>query len=164
MRDEKHKLQAHAVNLLLQIVEYLETMGLELGIRRIAASAELLAAVLKPNRPGTCLRHCRMFNRLRMFIEATPSAKQPPLAMDSTLKSQWLSDLADHNVGRYTLRAALGCVGYLGALLEFPVEETPRSLEQHAENYCKEDWTPELQRRHSPCSIFDASVFFDGRT
>ena len=69
-----------------------------------------------------------MFARLMAFVEADPRPDGEPLVMGAELLSKWVFDLRDHSVGRYTLNAALGSWGFMGALLEYELEAAPLSL------------------------------------
>ena len=60
-----------------------------------------------------------MFRRFVTFVEADPMGQCETLRIDPPLIHRWIQHLVDHKVGKYTPRAALGCMNHYSDLLEF---------------------------------------------
>ena len=133
--DEKASNRSHAVSLLLKVMDFLEGEGVVLGVRKLVADRSHLERILSPARPGTCLRHCRMFSRFRSFRESDPFLSRNKLEMDNVTLSYWLHELASHNVGRYTLTAAVGSWNFMAATLDYPIVPPSLILKRYTESY-----------------------------
>ena len=145
--EERDGKRADAANRLFLCAKYLEGWHLVLGVRAFAPSDEELRELLTPPRPGTALRHVRMFNRFRMFIEADPLVHTKGLVMDAATTSRWITDLIAHQVGRFTPGAALGCLSYLSDILDFPFTGTPTLLLTKVAMY-RDD--PDVEKNQAP--------------
>ena len=80
VKEQSAHEQSVAVNHLMNIVLVLETdFRIELGVRALAADDKTLRALLTPRRPGTAMRHCRLWKRceafVRLDIALLPSAR-----------------------------------------------------------------------------------------
>ena len=131
-RDVKRK---QAARMLLKCVKFLESKGIVLGVRSYAPSDSELSLLLEPPRPGTAMRHARMFFRFQAFCEADPVLILAPLEINSLTISKWIRHLIDNQVGRYTPFAALGCFQFMAYTLEFACCETPPLVSRMAEKY-----------------------------
>ena len=131
-RDSKRK---QAACMLLKCVKFLESKGIVLGVRSYAPSDSELSLLLEPPRPGTAMRHARMFFRFQAFCEADPVLILAPLEINSLTISKWVRHLIENQVGRYTPFAALGCLQFMAYTLEFACCDTPPLVSRMAEKY-----------------------------
>ena len=104
-RDSERDL---AVRFLLRIKAFLEKHGVIIGSARLVDTDEDFQNLIRPRRPGTTLRNCRMFFRFINFYEGR-LPQEPFIQIDSKLIWAWIDDLMRHKVGKYTPRLALGC-------------------------------------------------------
>merc|ERR1711965_355472 len=121
--------------MLFKCVKLLESKGLVLGVRSFAPSDSELSLLLELPRPGTAMRHARMFFRFQAFCEADPILMLSPLELNSLTISKWIRHLIDNDVGRYTPFAALGCFQFMSYTLEFACCGTPPVVARMAEKY-----------------------------
>ena len=143
-RDSKRK---QAACMLLKCVKFLESKGLVLGVRSFAPNDSELSLLLEPPRPGTAMRHARMFFRFQAFCEADSILMLSPLELNSLTISKWIRHLIDNDVGRYTPFAALGCLQFMSYTLEFACCDTPPLVARMAEKY-RDD--PAVERNQAP--------------
>jgi len=109
-----------AANLCMQVVQFLEEHKVRLTVRELAPRDDELRELVRPRRPGTLSRHCRMFGRFASFLMGDGFARSvTPLIIDGPLVLSWLTDLMNHNVGANTPAAAMGCLRFFSELLGF---------------------------------------------
>ena len=119
IREEKKAEKDEAVSRALRVVQFLEEHKVLLQVRDLAPQDGELSVLLRPRRPGTMLRHCRMFERFVSFVLSDPESIPLPLEINANLVLRWINHLIDHKVGAYTPSAALGCLRFFAELLGF---------------------------------------------
>ena len=72
LSDEKVAQKRIAVDMLLEVIAFLESRKVDVGARHLVTSESELRELLIPRRPGTTIRVCRMFRRFQKFVEADP--------------------------------------------------------------------------------------------
>ena len=144
---ERSSKRKQAACMLLKCVKFLESKGLVLGVRSYAPNDSELSLLLEPPRPGTAMRHARMFFRFQAFFEADPILILAPLEFNSLTISKWIRHLVNDEVGRYTPYAALGCLQFLAYTLEFACCDTPPLVARMAEKY-RDD--PAVEKNQAP--------------
>ena len=72
LSDEKAAQKRIAVDMLLEVIAFLESRKVDVGARHLVTSESELRELLIPRRPGTTIRVCRMSRRFQKFVEADP--------------------------------------------------------------------------------------------
>jgi len=141
-----------AVQKLMHVVKFLEDREVSLAVRQLAQSDEELMELLRPRRPGTVLRHARMFCRFIQFVESHPKyCDEKSLEVNGAIVADWIKDLIDHKVGRYTPVAAMACLEYMAELLEFDYSGEKKVLRNKVNEY--EELHHKVVKRAAPYSI-----------
>jgi len=141
-----------AVQRLMHVVKFLEDREVSLAVRQLAQSDEELKELLRPRRPGTVLRHARMFGRFIQFVESHPKyCYEKSLVIDGAIVADWIKDLINHKVGRYTPVAAMACLEYMAELLEFDYSGEKKVLRNKVNEY--EELRQAVVKRAAPFSI-----------
>ena len=145
---EKHLV----VQKLMHVVKFLEDREIFLAVRQLAQSDEELKELLRPRRPSTVWRHARMFCRFIQFVESHPEyCYKESLVIDDTIVADWIKDLIDHKVGRYTPVAAMACLEYMAELLEFDYPGEKKVLRNEVNEYV--ELHQAVVKRAAPYSI-----------
>jgi hypothetical protein len=140
LSDEKVAQKRIAVDMLLEVIAFLESRKVDVGARHLVTSESELRELLIPRRPGTTIRVCRMFRRFQKFVEADPLSSmeiQPQLEVDAGIVGRWMRDLVAHKVGKNTLIAALGCLSHLSELLAFEYNGDNKLLRNLSSRYAE---------------------------
>jgi hypothetical protein len=140
LSDEKVAQKRIAVDMLLEVIAFLESRKVDVGARHLVTSESELRELLIPRRPGTTIRVCRMSRRFQKFVEADPLSSmeiQPQLEVDAGIVGRWMRDLVAHKVGKNTLIAALGCLSHLSELLAFEYNGDNKLLRNLSSRYAE---------------------------
>ena len=114
---------------------FLEKLGVVLGVRAYAESNDDLRELLIPPKPGTALRHARMFTRFQNFVLGDPLTRANGLRLDAVMTNRWISDLIAHKVGRYTPSAAVECLSFFANTLVLKFDGAPPLLKRSVYRY-----------------------------
>ena len=140
LSEEKLAQKRIAVDMLLEVILFLELRKVDVGARHLVTSESELRELLIPRRPGTTIRVCRMFRRFQKFVDADPLSSmeiQPELEVDAGIVGRWMRDLVAHKVGKNTLNAALGCLSHLSELLAFEYNGDSKLLRNLSSRYAE---------------------------
>ena len=132
MKGAKEAEALEAISRMESIAKFLLSAQVELRVFELLPTEEVakwkgFRELVSPRKPGTMMRHCRMFKRFETFLMAdspsdTPLTRSGEGVLDRRAVKRWFDDLKDAASGAGTLQAALGMFYAFGELLEFDQE------------------------------------------